>query len=689
MEQTEAQQAQKKYGLWLLLEGLLLLVLLPVGAAFLLYRQVRPVTEWELTGGCPPASALLRDGGAASYDFDPDRLDWTGPTDAWVLVKTSFLPRIALVRVRDTQAPTARGVDRVLGVDEELGPDSFITDLADRQLVAVAFEQAPRFHTAGEYPVVIRLEDLSGNVGFVEARCTILGAVPRLTIEAGEAVPPLAAFMPNDTVTGRFLTDVEQVDTREVGVHTILVEAEGQTFETALVVEDTVPPVLSLREGLFALLGEPLAPKSLVAFAADATELTYSFATEPDWNAPGYQTLTVVATDKGGNRTAASATVLISRLRPLTWEASRRRISGLALEAAQRALDGSFSEEIRVAHFVPRALGCFDINTLVGEEPSVQRLFVVDRVAPKIAFLSPLTGYLDHPLAPEALLGEIEDETELTFAYVTEPDWSLAGEQPVAVEAADAGGNVTRIEGTIRVVPDTEPPQIFGAVNRYVYIGEAISYFAQVSATDNADEEVSLTVDNSAVNIYKTGACPVIYRAVDRAGNMAEKKVYLYFIQPGISEEKLEKKADEVLAAIVTDEMTMGQKAYAIFRYVKDNYRYREKSNKYDWKYEAWRGFTKKQGDCFTYCAAAKYLLDRIGAKTMFVARYSKAHHYWLMVDVGQGWYHFDPLNSGPTRKYECFMRTTKELQEEYAFFWKYDHKIYPDTPATRFKRDW
>ena len=150
MEQTEAQQAQKKYGLWLLLEGLLLLVLLPVGAAFLLYRQVRPVTEWELTGGCPPASALLRDGGAASYAFDPDRLDWTGPTDAWVLVKTSFLPRIALVRVRDTQAPTARGVDRVLGVDEELGPDSFITDLADRPWPS---SRRPGFTPPGSIPL--------------------------------------------------------------------------------------------------------------------------------------------------------------------------------------------------------------------------------------------------------------------------------------------------------------------------------------------------------------------------------------------------------------------------------------------------------------------------------------------------------------------------------------------------------
>ena len=70
MEQTERPQVHRVHWFWLLLEGLLLLVGLPVGAFFLLYRQVRPVTVWEMTGSCPPASALMKDGGEASYAFD-------------------------------------------------------------------------------------------------------------------------------------------------------------------------------------------------------------------------------------------------------------------------------------------------------------------------------------------------------------------------------------------------------------------------------------------------------------------------------------------------------------------------------------------------------------------------------------------------------------------------------------------
>ena len=163
----------------------------------------------------------------------------------------------------------------MLGVDEELGPERFITDLVDRQLVGVSFEQAPRFHEAGEWPVVVRLEDLSGNVSFVETSCTILGAVPRLSIEAGEKVPPLRDFLPNDTVSGRFVTDVDALDTSAPGVYTIEVEAEGEIYETALVVTDTVAPVCDFETVAYARPGQPLDPESLVTRDEDVSALTY------------------------------------------------------------------------------------------------------------------------------------------------------------------------------------------------------------------------------------------------------------------------------------------------------------------------------------------------------------------------------------------------------------------------------
>ena len=617
MEQTEERQAHRSRWLWLLLEGLLLLVALPIGGYHWLYRQVRQVTVCELTGTVPPASALLKDGGEGRWCFDTDRIDWTKPADHWVLVAGRDGPRIAQVQLRDTTAPQAKGVPQVLGVDEELGPDGFLTDLVDQQLVAVTFETAPEFHKAGEWPVKIRLEDLSGNVSFVETDCVIVGAVPKVTIEAGEDVPPIDAFMSNDTMTGRFLTDPATVDITVPGVYALSLEAEGEPFETALVVRDTVPPVCTFEEVAFTKRGESLTPESLVRSARDVTALTFAFDPAPDWTVNGYQPVTVVVTDAGGNRTSGTVSVLVSDLMPLTWEASRHFLTGKDIEEAQQALDGRFSGEIMVARFVPKVPGCYDILAEVDEVPCIQRLYVVDTVAPVLAFPKRLFGYLDHPQVPEALLDLAEDETKLTYTYLESPDWTRTGAQPVTIEAVDLGGNRTEISGMVDVVPDTEPPKIFGTSTRYVYLGEAVSYFSQVWATDNADEQedILLTVNNSAVDIYTAGLDPVTYRATDRAGNTAEKTVRLCFIRPTVTEEKLQAAADKVLAKIVTDDMTKGQKAYAIFRYVKDHYVNTERSNKRDWKYEAWRGLTTRRGDCFTFCAAAKVLLEKIGLK--------------------------------------------------------------------------
>ena len=689
VEEQERQTHRTRWP-WLLLIGLLLLVAVPLGAFWLLYREVRPLTVWELTGECPPASALMRDGGEGRWCFDTGKIDWKKPGDAVVLVAGAAGPRIAMVCQVDTTPPEARALAPVLGLDEEPGPETFITDLRDAQLVGVSFEEPPRFHEAGTWPVVVRLEDLSGNVSLVETTCTILGPVARLDMEAGEAVPPLSAFLPRDTASGRFLTDMDDLDTRTPGVRTVRVEARGQVFETALVIADTVAPRCVFEPTAYARTGQALAPEDLVVSAQDASALTYAFDPQPDWSQRGYQNVHVVVTDAGGNRTQGTVTVLVSDLQPLVWEASRRYVMGTAVQDRQRALDESFSGEVKVARFVPKALGCYDINATVDEVPCIQRLFVVDTVAPQLSFPRKLQAYLDHPRPPAALLETAEDATTLTLSYVTEPDWTREGEQPVAIAGVDVVGNRTEIEGTVTLVPDRTPPELLGVKTQYVYVGEPVTYFATVYARDNADDpsDIALTVDNSAVDIYTPGRYSVVYRATDRAGNAAEKTALLFIVKTTVTDEQLSEKADEVLSQLVTEDMTQGQKAYAIYRYVYYSYRFTERvaSNKQDWKYEAWRGLTTRKGDCFTYSAAAKVLLEKIGAKTMMVSQWG---HYWLLVDLGTGWYHFDALNRGPRGRYELFMLTMDQVTRMYPSIWKKATWDYPKTADSPFVRDW
>ena len=50
-----------------------------------------------------------------------------------------------------------------------------------------------------------------------------------------------------------------------------------------------------------------------------------------------------------------------------------------------------------------------------------------------------------------------------------------------------------------------------------------------------------------------------------------------------------------------------------------------------------------RQGDCYVFACTAKVLLTRAGITNMDIEKIpAKTRHYWNLVDIGDGWYHFD-----------------------------------------------
>lgn len=75
-------------------------------------------------------------------------------------------------------------------------------------------------------------------------------------------------------------------------------------------------------------------------------------------------------------------------------------------------------------------------------------------------------------------------------------------------------------------VEDTEKPVISGVGNITYEIGDpAPNWLEGVTATDNVDENVTVTVDASAVKLDEAGTYDLIYKATDSAGNEATRTV--------------------------------------------------------------------------------------------------------------------------------------------------------------------
>lgn len=677
--ETMEKQPLSKGAKWLMLgEGLLCLLIL-AGSFLLLYKDISPLVVWELDGSLPPADLFVKDGGEGVYCGSLKAGDWSVPGWHLLMVEHEGHRRLVVLSIEDTTAPSAQGLSLTIGIDEELTPDQCITNLEDEQLVAVSFVTAPVFHEAGVQEVEILLEDLSGNTSTVTTTLNILGVQPQVVVEAGADFPTVEAFLPNDTLTGEFITEVDALSTAHAGLLTVEIEVEGEAFTSHLLVEDTVAPEVE-GQLVYCKPGKLVEPAAFIASCVDATDVTFAFETEPDWEALGYQTVSLTATDEGGNTTAVEAALFISPVEPVTVEATGALLTGEQL-----------GENVYLyTQLIMDKLGTFELNARKGEEACKILVSVVDTTAPVLEVAAENTAYLGYPREAESFVTAGFDATGYTCTFEAEPDWTLEGQQTVTLLAKDGAGNVSKYSFTLTLKKDDVPPEILYVQNLSGYIGESVSYLKTVVCQDNCDGILPVQVDTSGVNIYKAGTYTVVYRAEDASGNVAESKCTLTLVEARITEAEFEAAVNACYDSIITEDMTLKEKGYAIFQYTNQNIRYKASSDKKDWKYEAWRGITTGRGDCFTFCSVARALLEKAGAQVQVVTRYGgkkNTHHWWLLVDLGTGYYHFDAINVGP-KNYTCFMRTTEEVLKRSKNFWSFNQSLYPATPTEPFSME-
>lgn len=240
------------------------------------------------------------------------------------------------------------------------------------------------------------------------------------------------------------------------------------------------------------------------------------------------------------------------------------------------------------------------------------------------------------------------------------------------------------VEAIAEAAADTEPPVIEGVEELTVTAGGSVSYKKNITVTDNRDQEVTLTVDNSAVDLNQAGDYPITYIAEDAAGNVTEVSTVLHVKIPGVesaTEELVNAKADEILAEITTDGMSQYEIIEAIFNWTHEQIAYVDGTPKTDWVQGAYRGLFERKGDCFVYASTSKCLLTRAGITNMDIEKIpAKTHHYWNLVDIGDGWYHFDA-----TRRKDgtiIFYWTDEELisySNSHNLSHNYDPSKYPE----------
>ena len=117
--------------------------------------------------------------------------------------------------------------------------------------------------------------------------------------------------------------------------------------------------------------------------------------------------------------------------------------------------------------------------------------------------------------------------------------------------------------------------------------------------------------------------------------------------------------------------------AWNIFNWVHSNISYLPLTEELSYEDAAYRGFTRRTGDCYVYFSCAKMLLDCAGIPNLMVERYPVVTngHYWNLVQIDGLWYHCDAtvFRDHPDM---YFMLTDDEICDEHHSF---DGSLYPE----------
>ena len=596
-----------------------------------------------------------------------------------------FLPGSVTVSVCDLTPPAVTAYRMTVGAGMEIEPADCVLSCEDKTEVVHAFASAPDTKTPGEQSVTLLSTDAGGNTVETQVSLTVPSDACTQHAEFGITAEEIAALF-EAAYPAYPVIDLTETDETACGTYRVTATAETERAILSLSLSDTTAPT-GKAHSFDLLSGTTLTAEDFVTDIKDASSVTLSFVTAPDYNSLAPQSITVLAQDAHGNETEFTCDLQVWNIaNTLTAEC------GTTLDALKKTL---FTKMTAAGADLPTFDRSFDPASLAPgtyevrlhgkhSKPTVS-LTMVDTTAPKLT-LKPVTAYIGHTLTPEQLTDTVEDATEVRLTFRTVPDVSKAGTLNVTVIAEDAGGNKTEAKTSVTVIADTAAPQIYGIKTIYAQQNGTVSYRSGVSAYDNADGNVTVKVDASRVDVSKVGKYTVTYTATDKAGNTATQSALVYVT--GANQASVNLYADEILASILTPGMTDRQKALAIYNWCVGHLRYSTATSHLMGHFveAAYSGFTKHIGNCYTYYAVASALLTRAGIENIEIQRDNpNAPHYWNLVKIGGYWYHLDTCPKWKSYPIKTFLLTDAQVRQysetQNIGYYSFDASRYPATP--------
>ncbi len=657
--------------------GLMLFV-----ADFIYYYGINKRLYVELGDQLPVADDFLKKTGEIKYISDISKIDKSMEGKHQIKIDYNGKEKKVYIIIEDTLAPYVEVKDVDVSIYDELEATELITRISDESKVKIEYKKRPKFGTVGRYEAVIEVKDEAGNTTKVVSKVNVCRVKDYVEYKLGDSIPEAASFIFSDKDTGKLLTDIGgMVD--KPGTYYVALEIDGKKYKSKLIAVDDEAPVVVGRDveiTMDEIAGNiSLMPSDFVYFYSDADDVSMYFIEPPDYTKGLEMDVKVAVADISGNTTIISRKLYVVKYKGFDIELGSNGITDNMITAGLNC-----KEAVLVSGAVDTSkVGRYPI---IVNADGVEQSICVNVVDPDAPCATAVSVALDkkQDIVPSMFVSDVKDTSNVTIAFESEPDKKNRGIQAIRIKLTDEGGNFAYVDTTLHIMYDAVEPELTGVANVTTYIRQKPDYLLGVMAVDDMDGDIAVNVDDSRVNYELPGIYEVVYTATDKSGNITLRTTNVEV--KNVTRALVDSMADNILADIVTDSMTITEKAMAAYTYIQDNVRYINQADQSSTEKAAYDGLTLGVGDCFTFASLIEVFIERIGGQTAFVSRDSDTtNHYWELCNLGTGWYHMDatPRNSA----FKCFMKTDAEVAAESSYYWVYDRSLYPAVATEVYKQ--
>ena len=215
------------------------------------------------------------------------------------------------VIIEDTTPPSGEpnDLDILIGtrfIGDEIA--RLTKNVSDESAVSYSFVKEPDWDKSGTQNVIVGVTDESGNTTEIKSKIKIHDIPSEITIEAGTTSDELKTLLLANDDTAGF--DEKNLMYPQFGMNEYVINGEFNDMTVKVKVEDTIPPLLVMRDLETDRGATPYAGSFVESFE-DATAVSFEYETEPDVNSIGKGYVTIIATDAGGNVTRGIAILTV------------------------------------------------------------------------------------------------------------------------------------------------------------------------------------------------------------------------------------------------------------------------------------------------------------------------------------------------------------------------------------------